>query len=49
MRIGRKIIISGRIVDVEKGICERAANVSANSINEIAEVIPNFIKKISGF
>lgn len=48
MKIGKKIIISGRIVDVEKGIGEQAANQSAYTIDELDEAANKFTRKLTG-
>ncbi len=46
MKIGEKIIISGRIVDVENGTGERAANQSTDSIEKIDILAKKFIKNL---
>ena len=47
MKIGKNIVISGRIVDVEKGIGEKAASESTESIDDIVNAANAFGIKIS--
>ena len=46
MKMGNKIVISGRIVDVEKGVGERAANQSASSTDELDEAAGKFARML---
>ena len=48
MKIGNKIIISGRIVDVERGVAEEAATQNALSMNEIDNAARLFVSRLSG-
>lgn len=48
MQMGTKIIISGRIVDVERGVGEEAANQDAQSANELDTAVRLFVAKLSG-
>jgi len=48
MQLGDAIIISGRIVDIEKGIAEFAVNQSAANENELLEATRLFCKKLTG-
>jgi len=48
MKLGDGIIISGRIVDIEKGIAEFAVNQSAANENELLEATILFCKKLTG-
>ncbi len=48
MQMGVKIIISGRIVDVERGVGEEAANQDAQSTNELDTAVRMFVAKLSG-
>jgi TolB-like protein len=47
MKMGNKILISGRIVDVEKGVGERAANQSASSADELDEAASKFARMLA--
>ena len=47
MKIGIKIIISGRIVDVEKGIGEFAEKQSARNINNLDQAVNYFTNKLT--
>lgn len=47
MKIGKNIVISGRIVDVEKGIGEKAASETTESIDDIVNASNAFSSKIS--
>lgn len=47
MKIGKNYVISGRIVDVEKGIGEKAASESTVSIDDIVNASRAFSEKIS--
>lgn len=47
MKIGKNIVISGRIVDVEKGVGEKAASESMESIDDIVKAANAFGMKIS--
>ncbi len=47
MKIGKNYVISGRIVDVEKGIGEKAASESTESIDDIVNASRAFSYKIS--
>jgi curli biogenesis system outer membrane secretion channel CsgG len=49
MKMGNKILISGRIVDVEKGLGEIAANESAISADELDTATSKFAKKLAGY
>lgn len=46
MRLGSKLIISGRIIDVEKGIGERAASGKADSVEQLDVGVIEFINNI---
>lgn len=48
MQLGDAIIISGRIVDIEKGIAEFAVNQSAANENELLEATRLFCRKLTG-
>ncbi len=48
MRLGSSIIISGRIVDIEKGIAEFGAQQSAADEDELLEATVMFCKKLTG-
>jgi len=48
MRLGKSIIISGRIVDIEKGIAEFGAQQSAANEDELLEATILFCKKLTG-
>jgi TolB-like protein len=48
MKMGNKIVISGRIVDVEKGIGERAANQSVTSVDELYDAAGKFTRTLIG-
>ncbi|MFH2064234.1 MAG: CsgG/HfaB family protein [Pseudomonadota bacterium] len=48
MQLGDAIIISGRIVDIEKGIAEFAVNQSAANENELLEATKLFCRKLTG-
>ena len=48
MRMGSNIVITGRIVDVEKGVGERAANQNASSIDELSEAAGKFARMLTG-
>ncbi|MBA4369258.1 MAG: hypothetical protein C0403_16650 [Desulfobacterium sp.] len=48
MQLGDAIIISGRIVDIEKGIAEFAVNQSAANENQLLEATRLFCKKLTG-
>ncbi|MFO7557988.1 MAG: CsgG/HfaB family protein [Desulfobacterales bacterium] len=48
MRLGKSIIISGRIVDIEKGIAEFGAQQSAADEDELLEATTLFCKKLTG-
>jgi len=48
MRLGKSIIISGRIVDIEKGIAEFGAQQSAADEDELLEATALFCKKLTG-
>lgn len=43
MKMGSRLIISGRVVDVEKGIGERAATGKANSIDQLDRGVTEFV------
>ena len=47
MKIGRKIIISGRIVDVQKGIGEFAEKQSARTIDNLDIAVNHFTNKLT--
>ncbi|MFC1669258.1 CsgG/HfaB family protein [Spirochaetota bacterium] len=47
MRLGRKIIITGRIVDVEKGVAEFSEKGVARSKNNLDVAVENFSRKLS--
>jgi len=46
MQLGDAIIISGRIVDIEKGVAEFAVNQSAANENQLLEATRLFCKKL---
>ena len=48
MKFGRKIVISGRIVDVERGVAESSAKQVAHSKEGLIDAASKFIKKITG-
>ncbi len=48
MQLGDAIIISGRIVDIEKGVAEFAVNQSAANENQLLEATRMFCKKLTG-
>jgi TolB-like protein len=48
MKLGKSIIISGRIVDIEKGIAEFGAQQSAAGEDELLEATALFCKKLTG-
>lgn len=48
MQLGDAIIISGRIVDIEKGVAEFAVNQSAANENQLLEATRLFCKKLTG-
>jgi hypothetical protein len=48
MKVGNKIVISGRIVDIEKGVGEKAAHQSMSSTDELEEAAGRFVKMLSG-
>ena len=48
MQLGDAIIISGRIVDIEKGIAEFAVNQSAANENQLLEATRLFCEKLTG-
>jgi hypothetical protein len=48
MKLGSKLIISGRIVDVEKGVGEQGATGKAKSIDDLDEGVTDFINNLSG-
>ena len=48
MQLGDSIIISGRIVDIEKGVAEFAVNQSAANENQLLEATRLFCKKLTG-
>jgi curli biogenesis system outer membrane secretion channel CsgG len=43
MKMGSRLIISGRVVDVEKGIGERAVTGKANSIDQLDRGVTEFV------
>ncbi|MCP4129680.1 MAG: hypothetical protein GY754_01570 [bacterium] len=47
MQLGRKIIISGRIVDVEKGVAEFSTNQEASSQDDLFRAVKQFTKKLA--
>ncbi|MCP4129678.1 MAG: hypothetical protein GY754_01560 [bacterium] len=47
MQLGRKIIISGRIVDVEKGVAEFSTNQEAYSLDDLFRAVKEFTKKLA--
>lgn len=47
MKIGNNIVISGRVVDVEKGIIEVGATGKTNSINELDYGVIEFINNLT--
>ena len=49
MQMGSKIIISGRLVDVEKGVGELAANESADSVDELDEASGQFVRTLTSY
>lgn len=46
-KLGKKFIINGRIVDIEKGIGEFGETVSADSQDDLADSVKIFIKNLS--
>jgi len=48
MKMGKNIVISGRIVDVEKGVGEKAATHSVESVDDLVRGASGFSGKISG-
>jgi TolB-like protein len=48
MKLGSSIIISGRIVDIEKGVAEFGAQQSAADEDELLEATALFCKKLTG-
>jgi TolB-like protein len=49
MKVGKKIIITGRLVDVEKGIGVSAANQSASSEDDLDDAVKIFIRKLANY
>jgi TolB-like protein len=47
MRLGAKLIISGRVVDVERGVGEQGASGKANSVDELDTGVIEFINRLS--
>jgi len=47
MKVGNEIIISGRIVDVEKGIAELSGKSSAADENRIVPAVKKFVEELS--
>jgi curli biogenesis system outer membrane secretion channel CsgG len=43
MKMGTKYIITGRIVDVEKGVGERASKGNANSVDQLDRGVTEFV------
>lgn len=43
MKLGSKLIISGRVVDVERGVGERAAKGNANSLDQLDRGVTEFV------
>ena len=48
MKMGSKIVISGRIVDVERGVGEKAATQSASGEDELVEAVKQFVGQLGG-
>jgi TolB-like protein len=48
MKLGSSIVISGRIVDVEKGSADKGANEEAASEDELLRTVTTFCEKLTG-
>ncbi|GEM_PF-2391356 len=48
MKLGAKLIISGRVVDVEKGVGDQGAKGRASSIDDLDDGVVEFINNLSG-
>lgn len=48
MKLGAKLIISGRVVDVEKGVGEQGASGKADSIDNLDQGVIEFINNLTG-
>ncbi len=48
MKLGKPIIINGRIIDVERGTAEYGAKQSAKNLDEILNAVSIFTKKLTG-
>ena len=48
IKYGDTLVISGRIIDIEKGIADSGANVSAGPDDDILKVVSLFVDKITG-
>jgi curli biogenesis system outer membrane secretion channel CsgG len=46
MKLGSKLIISGRIIDVERGIGEKAAKGKADSADQLDEGVSEFVNNL---
>ena len=48
MRLGESIVITGRVVDIEKGIAEHAARVAVKKEEEMIYSVSEFISQLTG-
>ncbi len=48
MKLGAKLVISGRVVDVEKGVGEQGARGKADTIDDLDNGVIEFINNLSG-
>jgi hypothetical protein len=48
MKLGESIVITGRVVDIEKGIAEHGARVSARREEDLIDSISEFIAQLTG-
>ncbi len=48
MKLGESIIITGRVVDIERGIAERGAKVATKNEDEMIYAITQFIVQLTG-
>lgn len=46
MKMGTRFIITGRVVDVEKGVGERAAKGNANSVDQLDRGVTEFVDNL---
>ncbi len=48
MKLGAKLVISGRVVDVEKGVGEQGARGKADTMDDLDDGVIEFINNLSG-